>query len=250
MQLSNDLCQVDNFDLRSFSGLASRFGQDRYSYVVTPNVDHLLRLHDDSSFRDIYAEAGYVLLDSRFLSHFVRFTRGFRLPVCTGSDLTECLFSNIIEIDDQLVVVGGTEKQAHALIERYGLRRLAHFNPAMGFIHDPAAVDACLRFIEAHSPFRFCFLAVGAPQQEMLARQLKLRGHARGLALCIGSAINFLTGIEQRAPRWMQNIGAEWLYRVIRAPGRMARRYLLRGPRIFALLRHAEITLKPALPAS
>jgi hypothetical protein len=114
----------------------------------------------------------------------------------------------------------------------------------MGFMRDPAEVTACLDFIEAHSPFRFCFLALGSPQQEKLAQALKARGLARGLALCIGASINFLTGEERRAPRWMRRSGLEWSYRLMLAPRRMAHRYLVRGPRVFGLLRHAEIVVR------
>jgi hypothetical protein len=105
-------------------------------------------------------------------------------------------------------------------------------------------IEACLQFIERHSPFRFCFLAVGSPQQEILAQQLKARGVVRGLALCIGASINFLTGDERRAPVWMQRSGTEWLFRLLQAPRRMARRYLVRGPRVFRLLFNAEIMLR------
>ena len=166
---------------------------------------------------------------------------GIRLPVCTGSDLTARLFSDVISPDDPLVLIGGSDEQARQLGERYGLRRLAHFNPPMGFIRDPEAVEACLRFIEAHSPFRFCLLAVGAPQQEVVAQLLKARGIARGLTLCIGASINFLTGDERRAPLWMQRCGMEWFFRLMKAPGRLANRYLVRGPRVFALLNNAKL---------
>jgi exopolysaccharide biosynthesis WecB/TagA/CpsF family protein len=114
----------------------------------------------------------------------------------------------------------------------------------MGFINDPAAVEATLQFIEAQSPFRFCLLAVGCPQQEILARALKVRGKAKGLALCVGASVNFLTGTERRAPRWMANIGFEWLFRLILNPTRLARRYLVRGPRIFLLLRRLKFDLR------
>ena len=75
MLVITDQCQFDNYDLSSFVSIAAGFGQQRYSYVVTPNTDHLIRLHDDTTFRELYAEAGYVLLDSRFLSHLLRLTR-------------------------------------------------------------------------------------------------------------------------------------------------------------------------------
>jgi exopolysaccharide biosynthesis WecB/TagA/CpsF family protein len=120
-------------------------------------------------------------------------------------------------------------------------------NPPMGFINDPAAVDECLRFIESESPFRFCLFAVGSPQQEVLARAVQTRGRARGLGLCIGASINFLTGMERRAPAFVQKSGFEWLYRLINDPGRLARRYLVRGPRIFLLLPRLKVQLRPAM---
>jgi N-acetylglucosaminyldiphosphoundecaprenol N-acetyl-beta-D-mannosaminyltransferase len=117
----------------------------------------------------------------------------------------------------------------------------------MGFIESPQALEECLRFVEDGSPFRFCFLAVGSPQQERVAELLQRRGKARGLALCVGASINFLTGVERRAPRWMQHAGLEWLYRLLRDPRRLASRYLVRGPRIFLHLRRARVVLrKPA----
>jgi exopolysaccharide biosynthesis WecB/TagA/CpsF family protein len=236
--------QFDNYDLAEFTEVAAHFGQDRYGYVVTPNVDHLIRLQEDATFRALYAAANYTLLDSRFLAHLLHLTKGIQLPVCTGSDLTANLFSGVISPDDSLVLIGCRDVQVQQLRERYGLRNLSHYNPPMGFIQSPEAVEACLRFIESHSPFRFCLLAVGAPQQEVIAHQLKARGIARGMALCIGASINFLTGDERRAPLWMQRSGMEWCYRLLQAPGRMAKRYLVRGPRIFTILKHTDIVLR------
>lgn len=244
--MGRDLVQIDDYDLNSFIRLAARFGHARYSFVVTPNADHLIRLNDDRTFKQMYSDAEFVLLDSRFVAHLLRLTRGVRLPVCTGSDLTARLLEEVVRPNDPIILIGGSSEQAAMLARQYGLRQLVHYNPPMGFIHDSAAVDQTLRFIEDHSPFRFCFLAVGAPQQEELARRLKVRGIARGLALCIGASINFLTGSERRAPLWMQRAGLEWLYRLQQNPARMAHRYLVRCPRIFALLALAIISLRPA----
>jgi exopolysaccharide biosynthesis WecB/TagA/CpsF family protein len=116
----------------------------------------------------------------------------------------------------------------------------------MGFIKDPEAVETCLRFIESEGPFRFCFLAVGCPQQEVIAQSLQERGTALGLALCVGASLNFLTGAEMRAPRWMQRAGLEWLHRLLQDPKRMTKRYLVRGPRFFLHLRRARIVLRAA----
>ena len=236
--------QFSDCDFNEFMRIAAEFGSDSYAYAVTPNVDHMIRFCDEPAFRELYRTAAFVLLDSRFLAIVLRVVTGLRLPTSPGSDVTAKLFDTVIAPDDHIVVLGGTDEQAQILSKRYGLRALRHYNPPMGFINDPAQVDVCLRFIEGESPFRFCILAVGCPQQELLAKALQTRGRARGLALCVGASINFLTGGEKRAPQWMQNIGFEWFYRLVHDPGRLAKRYLVRGPRIFLLLPRIRFTLR------
>ena len=46
--------------------------------------------------------------------------------------------------------------------------------------------------------------------------------------------------------RWLQRCGLEWVFRLMQAPGRMANRYLVRGPRVFGLLRKTEIVPRPS----
>ncbi len=233
----------NDYGLQEFRRVAANFGHETFGYVVTPNVDHIIRYHDDPSFRALYASAKYTLLDSRFLAGLLRVTRGLRLPTCPGSDLTAMLFEQVIAPDDKVIVIGSPDEAAAQLRVMYGLRELHHYNPPMGFIHDPAAVETCLEFVERAGPFRFCLLAVGSPQQEMLARMLHSRGRARGLALCIGASIDFLTGTEKRAPKWIQDAGFEWLYRLTQNPMRLANRYLIRGPRIFFMLPSIKFSL-------
>ena len=151
--------------------------------------------------------------------------------------------TQVVRSDDRLVVIGGSREQAVQLSATYGVTIL-HHNPPMGFINLSAALEECLQFVEAASPFRFCFLAVGSPQQERVAYLLKERAKARGLALCIGASLNFLTGTERRAPVWMQRLALEWLFRLLQNPRRLAGRYLVRGPRIFKYLGDMKIQLR------
>jgi exopolysaccharide biosynthesis WecB/TagA/CpsF family protein len=238
------LCEVDDYDLTGFLPIAQNFGMANYGYVVTPNVDHMIRFHESESFRALYAQARYVLLDSRIAARIFRLVQGQRVPVCTGSDLTEALLRTVVRPGDRVVLIGASERQADALRARYGLQDLRHHNPPMGFIDDPKAVEQCLRFAEAASPFRFCLVAVGSPRQEMVARALAERGRARGLALCIGASIDFLTGAERRAPRWVQRLSLEWLFRLLQNPRRMAWRYLVRGPKFFAYAGASRIVVR------
>jgi exopolysaccharide biosynthesis WecB/TagA/CpsF family protein len=236
--------EIDDYDLAQALEIVAAFGSDHYGYIVTPNVDHVIRHYYDATFRALYAEATYVLLDSRFLANLLGLFKRQIFRVCPGSDLTAFVMSKVIKSYDVAVLVGGTSQQAQDLRARFGLTALHHIDPPMNFISDDAAVESCLRNIESVSPFRFCFLAIGSPQQEIIAQKLKERGIARGLALCVGAAANYLTGIEKRAPRWMQKLGFEWMFRLCRDPKRMAKRYLVRGPVIFLLLGRIEFRLR------
>jgi exopolysaccharide biosynthesis WecB/TagA/CpsF family protein len=237
--------ELDNQDLKQFVSTAAAFGTERFGYVVTPNADHLIRYFDEPSFRAMYADAEYVLSDSRFLSYILATTKGLQIPVCAGSDLTAQLVTRVAQPDDRIVLVGGSAEQAAVLVEKFGLRNLKHMNPPMGFINNPAEVEKVLQFVERESPFRFCLLAIGCPRQEIIAQKLKQRGIARGLGLCIGASIDFITGQERRAPRVLQKMGLEWMFRLLQSPRRLGARYLVRGPRVFNVLRHVEIRLKP-----
>jgi exopolysaccharide biosynthesis WecB/TagA/CpsF family protein len=239
------VCTIDNLDLAGFCAVAAGFGVHRYGYVVTPNVDHLVRYYQEPAFRNLYHSADFVVLDSRVVALVLRILKGAQLAVCPGSDLTAELLRRVASSSDRIVVVGGTQLQAEQIATGCGLPDLRHHEPPMGFISDAQATDACLNFIEAQSPFRFCFLAVGSPQQEILAQRLQRRGNARGLALCVGASLNMLTGSEKRAPRWMQRAALEWLYRLSQDPRRLARRYLLRGPRLFPYLLDGRLMVKP-----
>ena len=231
----------DDCDLPAALERVTAFDRSGFGYVVTPNVDHLIRYVEDPRFRDAYQAASLVFIDSRFLARLLKLARGQRIRVCPGSDITEALFARLLRPDDPIVLVGGTPTQAEQLRTRYGLRHLRHVAPPMGFIADPRALEECLQAIERASPFRYAFLAVGSPQQELVAQSLRARGVARGLALCVGASVNFLTGTERRAPRWMQHAGLEWLYRLATHPRRLASRYLVRGPRIVGVLRRLDL---------
>ena len=69
----------------------------------------------------------------------------------------------------------------------------------MGFVKDESEVQKCVDFV-INNPSKYIFLAVGSPQQEIVAKAISKNGNARGLAFCIGASILFLSGSERRAP--------------------------------------------------
>jgi exopolysaccharide biosynthesis WecB/TagA/CpsF family protein len=217
--------------------LAQITGEDRFGYVVTPNVDHIVRLHNGSAaaalLAPIYAAADYCLCDSRVLARLARLC-GINLPVIPGSDLTETIFARVLRDGDRVAVVGGNEELLDALQMQFPNVEFVQHVPPMGLAKDAAARRRAASFI-ARQKARFTFICVGSPQQEMIAAEAaRLRG-SRGLALCVGASLEFIAGHELRAPLLVRRIGIEWAHRLVMNPRRMWKRYLVEGPRIFAL---------------
>lgn len=206
---------------------------DRFRYVVTPNVDHLVRLDGDPGLLFLYDDAWINLCDSRIVEVLARFS-GLSLPVSPGSDLSAQLLETVISRDEPVVVIGGDFAVIEALRTRYGLTDIRWHQPPMGLRTRPDAIADAAGFMAAN-PARFHFLCVGSPQQEMVAQAASRRGDVRGVGLCVGASLDFLAGKLERAPVWMQKARLEWLHRLASEPKRMWKRYLVEGPRIFQM---------------
>ena len=206
-----------------------------FRYLVTPNVHHMVRLLENpATLKPLYERAWRVFCDSRVLSRLARFS-GVHLPVITGSDLTARIIARAGELGLTIALVGPTPVAGATLERTYpGLNLVLH-TPPMGFIALEHEVQKCIDFVvRAQAPLTF--LAVGMPQQEILASRIADNPQARGVGLCIGASIDFLTGKERRAPVWVQKAGLEWLHRLLSDPRRLASRYLIECPRIFYLI--------------
>lgn len=209
---------------------------EEFSYVVTPNVDHVVKLHRDRGNAALwrsYDEARLCLCDSRILQMLATWSR-IDLGLVPGSDLTVMLLDQPSKSIRSICVVGGTAKMVLRLKERFPSRRWHHHIPPMGVRTDPVAQEQIICFVEDASA-DLTFMAIGAPQSELLCRQLANRGCARGVALCVGASLEFVTGEKRRAPIWMQQAKLEWLFRLLSEPRRLFRRYMVDGPRIFRI---------------
>ncbi|MGD9966826.1 MAG: WecB/TagA/CpsF family glycosyltransferase [Hyphomonadaceae bacterium] len=204
-----------------------------FAYVATPNVDHVVSLANEPGRRALYDHAWMLLNDSRVLKGLAR-TAKVELPLATGSDLVEHLFDTVIDRNEPVTILGADRDTVERLKRAYGLRDVRWHKPPMGLKQNPAAIVYAAAFAAAQ-PSRFTFICVGAPQQEMIAYAIAQRGDARGVGLCVGAALDFLSGNAQRAPLWMRQLGLEWLHRLGCEPLRLWRRYLVTGPKVFSL---------------
>lgn len=229
------------FDVLPLEALVSRIAAvrsgDPYEYLVTPNVDHVVRLHKQGDevpgLAEAYRDADLCICDSKVLARLAKW-RSVKLPVIPGSDLVELLFEKVITPSDRLAIVGGDKELRRDLEARFPQLEFVQHCPPMGLLRNAAARRDAVDFI-AREKARFTFICVGSPQQELIAAETASIADARGLALCIGAALEFLTDRQKRAPALARRLGLEWAHRLVTNPRRLWRRYLVDGPAIFLL---------------
>ncbi len=223
-----------------------------YRYVVTPNAYHVVTAHDQPQrLMPIYRGAWLSLCDSRILRALARL-EGRALPLVTGSDLVAALLPALGVSDPaggrrRLLIVGPPRATATTL-------RAAYPDLAFDILPAPAGLagDAALRRAVARDcvarPWDILLLCVGCPAQELIAREIGDLGRGGGVALCVGAAIDFLTGARDRAPLGVQKLGLEWAYRLAQEPRRLWRRYLVESPKILRIFMaaHAARALRGA----
>ena len=230
-----------DFDVMPIDDLLTKVGSVEkdtpLQYVVTPNVDHMVRLHNSEDefpgLREIYRKAELCVCDSRVLSRLAKW-RGLDLPVTVGTDLAELVFDRLARDGDHIVVVGGDTLLLQELRTKFPHLSFAQHLPPMGLTRNPDARRAAAEFI-VRERARFTFICVGSPQQEMIAAEAAALPGSGGMAFCVGAALEFITDRQRRAPKLAQRMGLEWAHRLVTNPRRLWRRYLVEGPVIFVM---------------
>ena len=210
--------------------------QPTWSYVVTPNAAHLARIgHRNCEIRRIYESARYCFLDSRVVFRVAKLFGLAPPPVITGADLVAALFAEVICPATSICIVGGSNQLIDRLQRIFHVGQVFHLNPRMGFWQDSQQIDQAARFV-IRSQADITFLVVGSPQQEILANRVLELGGARGVGVCVGASLEFITGIRKRAPRAIQRLSLEWAFRLCLEPRRMAHRYFIESPQGIGLV--------------
>ena len=196
--------------------------------VATINLDHVVKLRRDRTFRDAYARHSHVTADGRPIAWLSRLA-GVPVGLIPGSELVEPVAELAAELGVPVALMGSTEpalgRAGAALEERYPqLQIVVRIAPPMGFDALGPDGQTCIDQL-ATSGARLCFLALGAPKQELFAARAAEALPETGL-LSIGAGLDFLSGDQTRAPGIIRKLALEWRWRLLGNPRRMFGRYM------------------------
>lgn len=217
-----ELQVVDRIVAASLSG--------RGGVVVTPNIDILRQAVDGGQAQTLVARADLVVADGMPIVWASRLG-GTSLPErVTGADLVKTLSTAAADTGLSVFLLGGdfgvAERARDRLVRLNPRLRVAGTHcPPLGFEDDELQLALIDRLLTATRP-DIVYVALGFPKQEALAERLRQRFPSIWF-LGVGGAFSMLTGDVSRAPRMVQRLGLEWLYRLAQEPTRLFRRYLV-----------------------
>lgn len=201
--------------------LARRVREGIGTRVVTLNLEMIARSRRDPEYANRIRTADLILADGMpVVWAMKRKARTLPIDRIAGVDLTADLLR---AVDAQRVGIIGGENPRATLdklripdADRIGINasRLAANDETI----DAIACEMASR--------NLIFLALGVPKQDTFAMGLRLR-MPQAVLIPNGGSFELLAGQKKRAPRWMQRLGGEWLFRLCVEPRRLWRRYLV-----------------------
>jgi len=231
---------------------------DRLPFVVTPNVDYIVRLREPelADLAKALPRARYVLPDGQpivWTSRILKPTLKSRLP---GSSMFPVMWRRVVAEQRRAMIVASTEETAAKLrreLPDVGVVVPPHFDAT-----DPAqlaaVVRSCREVIDAVKP-EFVFFGISFPKQQWVAlaleKELRRCGEPMPIFLLLGGSFEMYLGTTRRAPTWMQRVGLEWFFRFLMEPKRLFRRYFVTDTRFAWLLARELVAAKfAAVPKS
>lgn len=210
----------------------------RGKYICVSNVHTTVMSYENEEYRKIQNSAAMALPDGAPLSSYSR-RKGYKQAQrVTGPDLMLELFAISKEKGYRHYFYGATEETLQSMkeiLERDypGIQIAGMYAPPFRALSPQEDAQIVAKINEARPDF--IWIGLGAPKQEEWMYQHM--GQLQGVLIGVGAGFDYLAGYIKRAPRWMQRMSLEWLYRLLQDPKRLWRRYFTSNVKFICLTR-------------
>lgn len=199
--------------------------------LITPNLDHLVKLQHDREFWECYQKAEWVVCDSKILYLALKLTgRSVPEPIPGSSFFTSYYIYHKDDPDCKIFLLGAMDGVAETARARINVKVgreivVGAYSPSYGFEKKLEENEQIYDMI-AKSGANVVLVGVGAPKQEKWIKEHKQFMPSVKLWMALGATIDFEAGNVKRAPKFFQKFALEWLYRMYCEPKRMFKRYI------------------------
>lgn len=209
--------KIDGLNLPQSLQKAGEFLNSAGQYkIFTPNPEMIVKAQKDEYFKKVLNEGDLNLCDGFGLSLFSG------APRVTGVDFMLELCRLAVEQGKSVYLLGTgkdevVKKTADELIKKFNNLKIAGYDK--GPVIDEAKILSPNFIIQAD----ILFVAFGMGKQEKWIAENLPKMPGVKIAVGVGGAFDYLSGVVPRAPGFMRAIGLEWMYRLIKQPARLPR---------------------------
>ncbi len=203
------------------------------AYVCVSNVHMCMEVFDSTEFKAIVNNADLVIPDGRPISWAQRLLGHSHAHQVRGQDIMNAICEQSGSKDLNIGLYGGSSDEL--LKQVVAKLKLSYPDIQITFSYSPpfrpltAQEDQAIINQINDANVNVLFVGIGCPKQERWMAEHKKQLNC--VMLGVGAAYDFIAGSKKHAPRWMQKLGLEWLFRLLSEPQRLWKRYLQQNPR-------------------
>lgn len=201
-------------------------GKTKTGTLVAINAEKVMIADQDTALNTLLGQAEYLYADGISIVRAIR--RKYpkaEVSRVAGADLWEGLMERAGKEGTPVFLVGGKPE----ILEQTKAKLRAQWNVNIVDSQDGyfTAEDRSALFERIHaSGAKIVTVAMGSPKQEIFMRDCRVV-HPDALYMGVGGTYDVFTGHVKRAPKVWQNLGLEWLYRLLSQPTRIKRQFKL-----------------------
>ncbi|MDR2424878.1 MAG: WecB/TagA/CpsF family glycosyltransferase [Prevotellaceae bacterium] len=200
---------------------------DRHIHHVVINAAKVLAMRKNQQLHNSVTACDLINADGQAIVWAARFL-GQHLPErVAGIDLMENLVEMAHQKHYKCFFFGAKEAVVRKVVdiysERYGQEIIAGYRNGYYARKEEETIARQI----GESGANILFVAISSPQKELFLNAFNHILQNINFTMGVGGSFDVVAGVVERAPRWMQNTGMEWLFRLVQEPRRMWRRYLI-----------------------
>lgn len=206
--------------------------------LITPNVDQLVKLQYDKDFYDICVQTEWLICDSKILYLLSKLLKHQIPEAIPGSSFfTAYYMYHKNDTNCKIFLLGAMDGVAQKAMKRINQKVgrqivIGAYSPSYGFEKKEDENKAIYEKIN-NCGANVVLVGVGCPKQEKWIFEHKKQMPNVDIWMALGATIDFEAGTLKRAPKIWQKCGMEWLYRCIKEPKRLFKRYFVDDMKFF-----------------
>lgn len=227
------------------TSLVNSAKEHKSQYTCVANVHMLIEAYKDKTFSALVSNADVIAPDGKPLSWALQVLYGIKQDRVAGMDLLPDLLSQSSIQNLSVYFYGGTTE----LLNKTQVYINGHY-PALKVVGLKSPPFRLLTTAENESAIEdinnsgadLVFVVLGCPKQEKWMASMV--GKVNALMIGVGGAVPVMIGLQKRAPKWMQDAGLEWAFRLVQEPKRLFGRYAITNSIFLYLLLKKYVAIK------